>query len=177
MSRESPAAHHGAHQNHQKERPRLGRIACAADSSELKMRGQTCDNLIARKNSAFSGSFAALPTVGRYAELGVGLETYIQWTEPGSNRRPPDFQSSALPAELSVQRPGYRRPTRKRRQQVQLGANGSINLMHIPSAASPIVRPTRTRRFAGRNGNENVPLNHGLSGSTGDLSFRASCNS
>src|SRR5262245_467804 len=26
-----------------------------------------------------------------------------QWTEPGSNRRPKDFQSFALPAELSVQ--------------------------------------------------------------------------
>src|SRR5262245_42367056 len=34
------------------------------------------------------------------------LHTYvfleIQWTEPGSNRRPKDFQSFALPAELSV---------------------------------------------------------------------------
>src|SRR4029079_7187412 len=28
----------------------------------------------------------------------------LQWTEPGSNRRPKDFQSFALPAELSVRR-------------------------------------------------------------------------
>ena len=32
-----------------------------------------------------------------------GEVLYRQWTEPGLNRRPSDFQSLALPAELSVQ--------------------------------------------------------------------------
>src|SRR5690606_7746401 len=40
--------------------------------------------------------------IGENEESPGLTEAFSQWTEPGLNRRPKDFQSFALPAELSV---------------------------------------------------------------------------
>src|SRR5262249_17227455 len=47
-----------------------------------------------------------------------------EWTEPGSNRRPKDFQSFALPAELSVQNIYQSRGTIRPRQRILSSERG-----------------------------------------------------
>jgi hypothetical protein len=64
---------------------------------------------------------------------------YLQWTDPGSNRGPKDFQSFALPAELSVllsPRPTAYRP--------RLRYAGPATSDIIPSASSVDQRPSFT---------------------------------
>ena len=70
--------------------------------------------LLAASHAALLSEFGRLPNSSRLfvphfrpseGKLNrFGFNGFRQWTEPGSNRRPSDFQSLALPAELSVRR-------------------------------------------------------------------------
>jgi hypothetical protein len=80
-----------------------GRCSCACDSrGEMLFLGRHGNSTPCAEDSAHFRIFEPhCPTqTGNLNKDFDGF--YVQWTEPGSNRRPKDFQSFALPAELSV---------------------------------------------------------------------------